>query len=243
MARAKWSEIYAILKERIVKEEYQPGQDFPTNLELSKEFNAHGMTIQSAVNALIREGLIISTSTRNPRRVRPVPHKSTRKSFSSDSKGRDFHKVILDLKIVTDEKDIPTEVLKEMKPPVLYYHHEQWLDGILAAVSRSYIPNNIDPNELKQRLSVEGAGLYRSMRAMGFQDAWCEETLSAVYPTPENNQDLRLPANSTVIVMNILRKVYDENNNLLEYCFLTDRADCYDFSYRFALNNKGVKAE
>jgi GntR family transcriptional regulator len=235
MARTKWSEIYQILRERIEQGLYKPGQDFPTNLELSKEFSAHPMTIQSAVNTLIREGLVISSSTRKPRKVRPIPHKSTRKSFSNDSTGKQFDKVLLEIKIITDKKEIPEDVLTEMEPPVLFYHHEQWLEGMLAAVSRSYMPNYINLSELEGLLKAEGSGLYRSMRSMGFTPSMCEETLSASSGTDQDNKDLQLPANSSVTIMHILRKVFNTDGRILEYCYLTDRADCYDFSYRFPL--------
>jgi GntR family transcriptional regulator len=240
MAKTKWTEIFEVLKERIETEIYASGQNFPTNLELSKEFNAHPMTIQSAVNALIREGLVISSSTRNPRKVRPkLPHKSTRKSFSRDSAGKKYHKNLLELRIITDKEDIPDEVLAEMQAPVLYYCHEQWLEDKLVAVSRSYMPNYINLPELEGRIKEKGSGLYRSMRAMGFKPKYIDETLRATLPTEQDIKDLKLednPQSEKVVIMNILRKVFNDDGRLLEYCLLTDRADVYDFNYQFTMD-------
>lgn len=233
----KWQELYQILRERIVNGVYSPGSDFPTNLELVQEFGLHTATVQAAVNALIREGFVLSSNKRAIRRkVRPIPYRMKRKGgFSNDAKGKKYHKELLELKLITDAKDIPEEVLKEMQPPVLYYHHNQWLEDVLVAVSRSYIPNRIPLDKLENMLKQEGAGLYRSMRALGFNPSMCEEALIASSATHQDNRDLQMPPNSSITVAHITRKVFDDDGNLLEYCFLTDRADCYVFEYRFPL--------
>lgn len=233
----KWQELYQILRKRIIDGVYPPGSDFPTNIELVQEFNLHTATIQQAVNALIREGLVFSSTKRAVRRkVRPALHRSRRKGgFTNDLTGKKAKKELVELKIITDEKDIPQEVLQEMKPPVLFYYHNQWLDDTLIAVSRSYIPNLIPLDKLENMLKQEGARLYLSMKALGFNPTMCEEALIAGPSTEEENLDLQLPANSSITVARITHKVFDDDGNLLEYCFLIDRADCHVFEYRFPL--------
>lgn len=71
------------------------------------------------------------------------------------------------------------------------------------------------------------------MEALGFQPTMVEESLIAGPSSEEDNKALQLPNNSSITVVQITRKVIDDNGHLLEYCFLTDRADCYEFSYRF----------
>lgn len=235
--RSKWEKLYETLKHRIESGYYKPGQDFPTNKEIQKEFDLHTVTIQTAVNKLIAEGLVFSSGQRNiPRKVRPIPHRTRRKGgFTNDTKGKKAHKELIELRILTDPKRIPEEVLKEMQPPVLYYHHNQWLDGVLIAVSRSYIPNLLPLEKLEHMLKQEGARLYLSMKALGFNPVMCEEELIAGPSTEQENIDLQVPPNSSITVARIVHKVFDDKGNLLEYCFLIDRADSHVFEYRFPL--------
>jgi GntR family transcriptional regulator len=75
----KWEDIAASLRKRIVSGELKPGQDFPSTLELMEEFKVYASTIQNAINALIREGLILSPGSGSKRRfVRPLVERSTR---------------------------------------------------------------------------------------------------------------------------------------------------------------------
>jgi GntR family transcriptional regulator len=231
MARAKWSEIYDILKDRIYTGHYQAGQNFPTNLELIKEFNAHTMTVQSAVNALIREGLVISSSTRNPRRVRALPEKLT--SFHFNHASSEQKTATISLRTIDDLTELPTDVSKEMKLPVFFCHYETWLNNTLAAVTRSYFSNDIDFIRLQKKLQETNGNITNAIDDTHLQPIWYEETLHASFPTEKNKKDLHLPINANVIIIHLLRKGYDDANRICEISFITSRADCFEFHYRF----------
>lgn len=68
MARTKSKRIYIELKKRIETGIYPVGENFPSNFELMVEFDVHSATIQSAVNLLIKEGMVISFGSKNIRR-------------------------------------------------------------------------------------------------------------------------------------------------------------------------------
>jgi GntR family transcriptional regulator len=236
MSTSKWNEIYQQLKQRILNSEYRPGQDFPTNLELIQEFKVYENTIQKAVTALIREGLVLSGQKNVRRKVRPIPHRSTRKGgFSSDTGGKKASFEIIQLELLIKAELLPQEVLQVMEPPVLFYHTHQWLEGVLVAVSRSYIPHTLPIESIKTSLGTDKKGLYLSMREHGFYPAICEESLLVMSPDENENTQLQLPKNSNIPHVHITRQVFDQREQLLEYCFLVDRADCYRFQYRFPL--------
>ncbi|MCL6479935.1 MAG: UTRA domain-containing protein, partial [Peptococcaceae bacterium] len=85
--------------------------------------------------------------------------------------------------------------------------------------------------KLKTLLSDPGMDLYRAMKSVGLNPVTCEESLIASPATPEEEQQLF----GASVVQRIKRKVFDSEGNLLEFCLLTDRADCYEFVYRFQL--------
>lgn len=237
MRSAKWEVVYDVLRKRIEDGIYPPGSDFPTNNDLISEFKVQTVTLQQAINTLIREGLLISLGSRNARRkVRSIPHRSNRAcGFTNDSPSLKPRKELLELKILSTKDEIPTYISAEMKLPILYYKVNQWRDDVLVAVSESYIPNYIPQDELLLYLQKENASLYQTLTNLGFHPTTCEETLVVQTANKKDIQALGLPHNSLIPIVHIHRKTFDKDEKLVEYCILADRSDYYEFSYRFNL--------
>lgn len=229
----RWEEIYEDLREKIISGTFPAGSKFPTNLDLMREYNAHTVTLQTAVNALIRDGLVISKGKKSPRMVRTSKTRSKRGTGFSGDHGKKARKNVLELKMLTSPKDIPEEYRSELDRPTIYYHNEQFVDDTLLAVSRSYISNIPKIKELYKLLDRAGASLYGSLDYLGHKPTTCEESLIADIGTKTEKQELQLPSSSTIPVIRIIRKVYDPQDKLIELCFLICRADCYEFDYRF----------
>jgi len=231
-----WKDITLILKERILSGQLKPGQEFPTNHQLMREFNVYVSTIQNAVNALIREGLIISSGSGNKRRfVRPALQRSVRRGGFLTEFGSHARLDILDLKLTRNTGRIPFTVTEIMKPPILIYKTLQWRDDVPVALSTSYIPGTLPVKELKDLLADPSMDLYLVMKQIGLHPVTCEESLIAVPPDKEESDLLNLPLQGSTPVVRITRKVFDIEDNLLELCFLSDRGDSYEFVYRFPL--------
>jgi GntR family transcriptional regulator len=233
LSKSVWEEIYEELRDQIISGKIPPGSTFPTNLELMKKYNVHSATIQSAVNALIRDGLILSQGKSAPRMVRSTPVRSKRKGGFSSEYGSKARKNILALKVVKQKKELPDSLQNELSPPVLFYHTEQFLNDLLVGISRSYVPHHPVIDELYKLMNQANASLYGSLEYLGYSPTTCEESLIADFATKQERKELQLPKSSNIPVVRVIRKVFDPNNHLIEYCFLTYRADCYEFFYRF----------
>lgn len=235
--KKRWEEIADILRNRIISGTLRPGEEFPTNLELMKEFNVHTVTIQTAVSALIREGLVMSTGTKLPRKVRPLPHRSVRLGGFLTEHGEKGRQEVLNLCVYKTIDGLPESVIDNLELPILFYHTRQWRDGILVAVSKSFIPYRPPLKKLKQLLKDPSVDLYKALDDLGQKPFSCEESLIAAIPTIEEAEELMLPGYSGMPIVRLIRKVFDCDGNLLEFCLLTDRADCYEFVYQFQLND------
>lgn len=234
--RKKWMMIYNTLRDRIMEETYPPGSDFPTNLELMKEFEVHSGTIQNAVNQLIRDGLVFSSgSNPNRRKVKPVPYRSSRKGDFLEEHGDPGREELVEIKILYEEEDLPNAIQKEIKPPVLFYHTKQYRDDILVAVTRSYIPHVVPLKELRELLKQPGAMIYDCLKKLGANPTDCRENLIASLATTNEMMDLDLPPQSSIPVVQIVRRAYEPDGRLVQICFMLDRADCYEFEYKFPL--------
>ncbi|SEN28627.1 GntR family transcriptional regulator [Lihuaxuella thermophila] len=234
----KWQEIYNILRNRILSGELKPGQEFPTNFELMKEFEAHAATVQNAVNALIRDGLVFSAgNTTQRRKVRPIytSHRSHRKGDFIREHGESGREIVLSLKILDKKEDIPKQIGTEIEPPVLFYHTLQMRDDLIIAVTRSYIPHTLPLDQLKEQLSKPNAMIYEAMKSLGLNPYHCEETLVSSIASTSEIEELQLPKNTSIPVVRITRKVFDPEGKLLQICMMVDRGDCYEFQYRFPL--------
>jgi GntR family transcriptional regulator len=241
MARApKWEQIANMLRNEIKMGKLKPGQDFPTNLELMKSFGVHAATIQQAVNALINEGLVISSGSSSTRRtVYKPPTRSIRKCGFLTDAGESGKQEILQLSFLNNTNDIPEDVGKLLNAPVLLYKTRQWRDGIAVAVSESYLPGILPLKNIKKELANPQIELYSLLQKYGFEPKTCSESLVASPPTREDQEALQLPRHTAWPVVRIKRLVWDQDGNLLEYCKLLDRADSYEFVYEFDLHLGG----
>jgi GntR family transcriptional regulator len=240
--KTKWKEVYEVLKERISSGEYKPGSEFPTNKEIGEEFSIHPSSITLATKELMREGLLFEPKRKATRRiVRNFPTRSRRMGgFSGDSDPSEKpRKELVELRVIKNQDELPKEVSEKMKVPVLFYHHNQFKGEELVANSQSYIPSSIFPiGELERRLKVEGVSLYKTFAALGHEEDEHEEDLIAKLSDEEDNSLLGLSKDARVVVAKIARQTFDKDGNLIEYCYLTDRASCYIFSYRFKAKPK-----
>ncbi|MFZ5634686.1 MAG: GntR family transcriptional regulator [Bacillota bacterium] len=232
MPRRKFEDIADILRLRILTGQLMPGQDFPTTTELLREFGGTINTVQEAVRALIQEGLVITYGSGSRRRiVRPINQRTIRKGGFSTEFGDDTRVELIELDIINKPKGLPPTVLDLMKPPLLLYRTRQFRGEMPVALSVSYIPGTLPIKKLKDMLENPANELYQSMKSIGLKPCYCEESLIAAKTTAEEETALY----GAAIVQRIKRKVFDPEGNLLELCFLTDRADCYEFVYQFPL--------
>lgn len=233
--KSRWEEIYLELRDEIITGVYEPGSEFPTNAELMRKYKVHSTTIQSAINALINDGLLISQGKKSPRIVRntPIRSRNYRKGGFKSEFGKISSKNVLGLQILHQKKDIPQAFQSELHTPVLFYHTEQFLNHLLVAVSKAYIPNCVPLKELYKLMKQADASLYGSLEYLGFKPTSCEESLICDFATIQERQVLHLPKNSTIPVVRIIRKTFDSNKQIIEICSLVYRADCYEFAYQF----------
>ena len=232
MATRKWDEIYKIILNDIKNGTYKPGQELPSAEHLAFSYGVARSTIQKAFNKLATDGFIITLFEHFDRKriVMPEIKPSLRTAgFRDDNK--DNHTAFVESLELDILLDPPESIKNELGETVLYHLTRQWRSHIPVAISSSYI-SSIVPLKKLQSMLTEGKELYASLKILGFSPSTCYETLVAKMASEDDMKYLYGPP---VIVADIVRKVYDAHDNLLEVCYLTDRADSYIFSYKFSL--------
>ncbi|MCL6479741.1 MAG: GntR family transcriptional regulator [Peptococcaceae bacterium] len=236
----KAEEIAAIFKSRILSGELKPGQDFPTNEQIKQEFDVAFNTVHKAVNILIAEGLVTHGAGNMRRKVRDaVLTRSVRSmGFLQEYQDRG-NQQLLDLRIHTPAsgKKLPERVQQVLPFPLLRYKTLQLRDGIPVAISDAFIPQVVPLIELLDKLALPDAELYTVLKGFGVSVSRCRESLFFDWATTEECALFGIPAGSSLAVVRIERRVFDDKGNLVELCFLTDRADAYEFVYEFELQS------
>lgn len=70
---APWEQVAAILRARIASGEYQPGTRLPSVMAFEEEFELNPKTIRKALDALKRDGLLVSAQGRGTFVKPPAP--------------------------------------------------------------------------------------------------------------------------------------------------------------------------
>jgi len=234
--KSKWEEIADQLKMRIIDGELEPGQEFPTTVELMKEFNVYAGTIQQAVNRLIQEGLVISFGSGSSKRiVRHIVNRSTR--YCNKTTEELQEQSVLKIKIIDTELDLPNFIKELMNPPVLLYITLKKRDGIPVEIRRSYVPSLFPLEILKDILVNPKHELHKVMQSFNQNPYKCQEAIYIDSANDEECEKLSLSTVGNVIVVKIKRKVYSKDDELLEYSLLTNRVDAYEYVYDYYLNS------
>lgn len=230
MAVTKWREIYKLVLKDINNGVYLPGMVLPTTDDFGSLYGVSNNVVQKALNRLQEEGFIITLYENFDRKriVMPEPKRSLRAAgFKADNKDNPTaFTERLELDIINDP---PDKVKDELGSYALRRLTRQWRDHIPVAVSESYIPP-IVPLKILKSMLTEGKGLYASLEELGFKPATCQESLVSKMASEDDMKHLYGPK---IVIVEIERKVYDKSGNLIELCFLKDRADSYVFSYKF----------
>lgn len=232
MPPSKWPEIYNLILNDIRSGVYKPGQSLPPQEDLAVAYNVSRATVQKAFAKLTQDGKILTLFEHFDRRriVMPEIVPSTRTAgFRNDN--ADNHTAFVESLELHTIDDPPTQVKELLGNVVLRHLTRQWKNHIPVAISESYVSSILPLDKLKEHLT-KGDKLYDSMRLLGFYPSNCEESLHAKMATEDDMKYLYGPK---IVIVEIVRKVFDDDGNLLELCFLKDRADSYIFNYRFNL--------
>jgi len=162
---------------------------------------------------------------------------SSRSGGFSQDHGNQAKKKLLDIRLIESPNDLQDFLRKELQVPLLLYSTLQLRNEMPVAISNSYLPNSLPLKDLKRVL--EGVkndptlSLYKTLESFGRKPISCEETVE-VDPDPTQEECEHLQIQKTPVIR-VSRKTFDASSQLVEYCLMTLRSDCYKLVYRFTL--------
>ena len=221
-----------MLREDIESGAYLPGNQIPTERELSKKLSVSTITVKQAIQKLVNEGFL---NRRQGKGTYVSQLRVQRKltgliSFHDEMLQRGFvpSTRLLDLRVIPARRVVTEALQLPENAKVLSINRLRLADGEVMAVQRSYLPYDLCPGLADNPDSLMGS-LYKVLRQnYNLEPVRGRETYEAVAVIGHDAHILGVPEGS--VAFSVKRYAYMIDNRAIEYVESLLRAD------RYALN-------
>lgn len=215
-------QVEATLKEMIEGRDFSPGDQIPSERELSEQMGVSRMTVRRAVENLIDRGLLERRSTsgtfvRMPRVLRRMG-KDVAVGLTQmlQEKGARAGSLLLGFDVERAPLKIAEKLQLRLGAGVYVIRRLRTSNDEPFCVETSYIPVDIAPGIARAELDVPEASLYRIMQERhGIRFARNDETLKLSFATQEEADLLGLNHGDPVMLLRTV--VFDDNDRPVEY--------------------------
>ncbi len=235
-------QLYKILKERIGKGEFGPGDFLPSENQLAALYDVSRLTVREALAELVKEGLIEKKKGRGSIVTGPknVENLTGLHGFTEDAKIAGFRPTsrVLDNRLV----EAPLSVSEKLNLPqgskVVLLKRLRLLDETPYAIETAYVNPMIDVRVLNVLdMDMSKNSLYEFFRKiLGLKLIYADETLEVMKATHEVQKLLKISKDACVVLRH--RFTYVEGDKCIEYVQSIYRGDRYRFTLRLFENNK-----
>jgi GntR family transcriptional regulator len=233
-ATPKYQQLAELIRERILRGEFAPGDRLPSESELGTAYQISRVTTRQALADLERDGLL-----------HRVPGKGTfvrSRPTHVERPGRltGFRENLLALGLIPSYRTLRAEAARVSPmiadrvnaPSGKVYVIERVLlaDGDPVAIHISHLPLSIihaAPAGAFSAESLNQASLYQTMANAGCRIYRAEEIVEPGRAT--STEAVALDMGEGDLVLRVFRTVFDQNHTPLEYVEITYRADAYTY--------------
>ncbi len=248
-----YRELAAILREAIQRGHYPPESTLPKQDEIAREHGVNVNTVRKAVGVLEAEGLVTPVRRRGTV-VRPRPAmmrlgvdryaKSKWKygliAFAADreASGQTWTRDDQTNKVRQVEADDEVATALGLDPGAPVYERARLVtqEGIPTHTLTSYYrPEHVDGTPLvdpRPGTATPGGG-FAVLTLQGLEPDHMTETFFARMPTPDETNELQLPAGEPVMILK--RTTYTADDAVVEFARGVHRASRFAWSYSFTL--------
>jgi DNA-binding GntR family transcriptional regulator len=229
-----WLEIYDELRSKIKSGELR-AEACLDKTAVAK--HASDTDYQRAIDRLIDEGLLQKNSsdavTVSRVRARSRRCASFYEDYASQGRSPTTQTIALNLVPLEEAPSFVQETFKDSGCLMLMRHyHLQSVDGIPHALADSYIPYELVSKKWKD-IKAGNYDIFALLSDIGMEVTEKQETLYVDAPTFTEREHLGILSMPGLQVVRLDCVVWSRNK-IVEVCLLCDRADLYEFTYRFS---------
>lgn len=215
------------LKELVSTGALKPGDQIPSERELSEQFGISRPTVRQAINELVYQGLMYREKGKGTFVARPkIPYNFANRlvTFYDDMEQKGYRvRTQVISKDVRPVRGLPARFLDiEEGTDVIVMERVRFVEDEPALRVTNYIPHSIAPGLLEEDLS--NCSLYSVLTTKySIKPLYSDIILEATIADWQDSQFLRVPVGSPVFIMD--DTTYDENDNAIDYSVSRFRGD------------------
>ena len=238
-------QIAAYLRDGILNGDFPPGKPLPSSRKLNDQFGAAAQTIKNAMATLEREGLVytrrgagIYAREHRQRTMTPAEYKTPPTDggkyqwiSAAEHKGFTGRSELLDVKevippfLVREAFDLGPEEKAQLRRQVMY------LDDEPCELVEVYFPLELaQDTPLAEKRRIKG-GAGRVLSDAGLPALRCVDKVAARWPTPQQQEALRMP--TKLPVLRQFRVTYSVDDRPIQAEFMIKAGHLYELEYEF----------
>lgn len=219
--RPLYLQVEATLKEMIEGVVYSPGDQIPSERELSEQLGVSRMTIRRAIENLIHRGLLERRSTNGTYVRKPQVLRRVGKDFALgltallQMEGAVPGSRLISFTSVMAPRKIAEKLQLRLGAPVIVIRRLRLANDVPFCIETSYLPAEKLPGLVAEDFT-QNTSLYQLLRERyGIEMAKNDETLKLSFATPEEAELLGLKVNAPVLLLRCV--VSDQSEVRMEY--------------------------
>lgn len=238
-------QVAADLRQKISAGQYAPGDQLPSERELTESYDVSRPTVRDAINMLRSEGLVTSEHGRGvfvrpPASIQRIARSrlsrkaraKNRGAFLADAAARGFTPST-SVKIRFEQAD--TRVAEYLAitegAEITVRDRVMRADGLVVQLAVSRLPRDLTRGTAIEEVSTGPGGAYARLEEAGHEIGSFEEHVGARMPTPDEATLLQLAEGVPVIT--VTRVAYGMDGTPLEMNDMVLAADRYELSYQW----------
>ncbi|MBZ0297639.1 MAG: GntR family transcriptional regulator [Anaerolineae bacterium] len=220
-----------ILREKIAQGIWIPGEQIPSERELSEEYQISRATVRQALNGLIEDGCVERRQGLGTYVIEPkiVQYLTRLTGYTEDMRQRGLrpNSQVLRLELADAPRSIAKQLEIEPETPVVLLERLRLAEGIPMAIETCYL--NFEGVEHLLKLDFAGSvSLYKVLgQRFDVIPMRTEQRMEAAPCSPREQELLQIGAGSPVLKN--VRVTYDQHNRVFEYALSAYRGDRYVF--------------
>lgn len=230
----KYQQLAALIRDRISRGEFAPGDRIPSESELGASYQISRITTRQALADLERAGLLERIPGKGTYVRRPTAHverPSRLTGFSENLLALGLKPSYRTLRAVTEQvSPALAEKVHAQSGRVYVIERVMCADGMPVALHTSYLPlwlvNAAAPRAFSPD-ALEQGSMYQAMEEAGARIYRADEIVEPGTATDHEAAVLAMPDRD--LVLRVTRTVFDPTGTPLEHVLLTYRADAYTY--------------
>jgi GntR family transcriptional regulator len=223
-----YQQLYDILRGKIDRSEWSPGDMIPPESELIDQYEVSRITVRQVLDMLVNEGLIYRQRGRGSFVAHPTLEQTMNRivSFTEDMRQRGFNPGtrVVSARLIPAVKDISEKLQVEPGETLARIERLRTADGEPMSIEESYLVHRYCPSVLQHDYATQPLREILD-RDYGIRLVYAKQIIRAIQASPELAGVLKIKSGSPLLF--IERITYSQGEIPVEFLRVYYRADRY----------------